>query len=756
MLSIKNKEFYPDCSHNDCDIDDYYLRDKSFGHFSEDGRAYVITDRNTPRPWVQYLCNDKLRSAVSGTGRGYIFADGADYVTKQHEYNGNYMPRNVNGQRSLILTLDGKDYDFFYDATDYTCTVRPGRVTFEGSIGVLAVRAVMFVPLTAPVECWCVDVTNRGGEEKKITLGAVQELNYSAADGASEVEVLEERGQIRAAHGPVSSIFTADCVETLAAEAYTEELDTLCHFTKEHLRATAILPPSETVEWNVASVVYRDEAEVSEALCYTSRTVCREELEALEAKWDAIISANHCELPDQNLQYFLNIWLKNQIHLTYRYDRGGDVVGYRDGLQDTWGNLLVEPHLSRERLMLCLSFMMADGRCPRQFDKYGSKHDMRDFADSPIWAPIALCAYIKETGDTSILDAVIPYLDSEERTTVEEHIWRALDYLYHSRGKNGLILMRGGDWADGLSGINRYGADATSVWMTIAAYYAQNMMEEIYTYIGASEKAETMRARSLEYKEVANRVGWDGNWMIYGFFEDGEPIGSHKNLEGKIWLNPQTWAIFTGIVDDPLRVTKMARSVSRYLDTPYGAMVNYPPYVFYGERCGRIQRQRPGMFLNSSVYNHAASFKVFSDVRRGAYDDAWDTLSRCLPNHPDNSDTRRTSEPYAVGNVYYGPDHPRQGMNLFSWFTASPSWLIHGGFEEILGVKPNFEGLTLTPHVSEDWNEYKVTKLWRGTLYHISFKRSHDGETGIWMDGVKQSSNTVSSKNKTACVLVKF
>lgn len=751
MLTLKNKEFFPDCSHNDCDIDDYYLRDKTFGYFSEEGRAYVITDRKTPRPWVQYLCNDKIRSAVSNTGRGYLWYDGADYVTKQHEYNGNYMPRNVKGQRSVVLTVEGKDYDFFYDAEDFVCTVRPGYVVYDGKIADLTVRVTVMIPLSAPVECWQVEITDPSQKAHTVGVRAVQELNYAADENAT----VECRGNIiKSVKGPITSLFSADCVENASTEVYTEQLDVECAFTKEILSATLKLCGGACAAWNVVSVAYRDEADAKEALAYTSHQLFDEEVARIKAYWDAIISANYCEIPDKNLQNFLNIWLKNQIHLTYRYDRGGDVTGYRDGLQDTWGNLLVEPSLSRGKLILCLSYMLPDGRCPRQFDKFGQKHDMRDFADSPIWAPIALEGYIKETGDLSILDEVIPYLGSDEKTSVEEHIWRALDYLYHSRGKNGLILMRGGDWADGLSGINKYGEDATSVWMTIAAYYAQNKMESIYRYIGNTEKADLMAARSAEYKEVANRVGWDGEWMIYGFFEDGEPIGSHNNLEGKIWLNPQTWGIFTGIVDDPKRVAKMSRAVSRYLDTPYGAMVNYPPYVFYGARCGRIQRQRPGMFLNSSVYNHAASFKVFSDVRRGAYEDAWDTLSRCLPNHPDNSDTRRTSEPFAVGNVYYGPDHPRQGMNLFSYFTASPSWLIQGGFAEILGVNPDFDGLTLTPHVSEDWENYTVSRRYRGTVYHIRFERSE--EKGVWLDGVKQDGNTVKSNNKTAEVLVKF
>ncbi len=754
MATLKDKVYRPDCSHNDCDIDSYYTRDRVFGEFRENGRAYVITERDTPRPWVQYLCNDKIRSAVSSTGKGFLYyAGGIGGVTRQREYNGNYLPRNVNGQRTLLLLVNGREYDFFYDAEDFTCTVRPGHVCFHGKVENIDVTVTLLVPVEAPAECWSIKLL--GEKEQPVSLSAIQHLNYSDADGSSLLFADRENGILGGTRGGITSLFTASSVDSISVERYSEEMDMTRHFTKQTLHTELLLSKGTPKYINVISAAYRDETDREACLAYTDAKRFESELYRLEKMWDEIIAANFCELPDKNLEYFLNIWLKNQIYLTFRFDRGGNVVGYRDGLQDSWGNLLVQPTRTRDKLLLCLSHMMADGRCPRQFDAYGDNHDMDDFADSPIWAPIALNAYIKETGDITILDEIIPFLHSEERSDVENHIFRALDFLYHSRGKNRLILVRDGDWADGLSGINQYGSDATSVWLTIAAFHAQNQMAEIYAHIGNTEKAELMQARSAEYRELVNTVGWDGNWLIYAFFEDGEPIGSHKNLEGKIWLNPQTWGIFTGIVDLPKRIAKMSRAVSRYLDTPYGALVNYPPYVFYGERCGRIQRQRPGMFLNSSVYNHAASFKVFSDVARGAYEEALDTISRCLPNHPDNSDTRRTSEPFTVGNVYYGPHHERQGMNLFTWFTATPSWLIHGGFEQILGVIPTFGGLSITPHVSEDWERYSLTKTYRGTVYHIDFERT-DGECGIWLDGVKQSGNTVYTDKPTAYVTVKF
>ncbi len=759
MPTVKNKIYKPDCSHNDVDIDAYYTRDAVFGAFSEDGREYVITRRDTPRAWLQYLCNDKVRSAVSNTGKGFLYHIGGATVTKHWEPDGNYLPRNVNGERRLFLeTSEGKRYDFFHEASSFLCKVRPGSVSFVGEVEAVDITVTVFVPLKAPCEVWMIRMQNREALPKGFRLSASQDVFLTG-----DFEADTERGEFRtyAAHpalkdSRVQNSFRAGHVTALTHETYSETVNASYSptFLRETLICEAVLSSEGAFDLCVLSSACRDGDEYEAVSRFLEPSAARAELRRIEERWDMLLKRNTCVLPDKNLERFLNVWLKNQLDLTFRYDRSYHLTGYRDGAQDAWGYLFSEPSAARRSILATLSHMHADGRCPRGFQKVGARHDLDDFCDGPVWVPILVNAYIKETGDYAVLEERIGFLEGNEETTVSEHIDRALDYMYHSRGRNGLILMRAGDWADGLTGIHKYGPDATSAWVTIAAYHAQNLMAELYRQVGRREAADELERRSAEYKRIVNEVAWDGSWLVYAFFEDGEPIGSSKNYEGKIWLNPQAWGIFSGIVDDKKRIKKMSDAVSRYLDTPYGAMVNYPPYVFYGERCGRIQGQQPGMFLNSAIYNHAASFKVFSDVKRGEYDVAYDTLMRCLPNHPDNADTRRTSEPYTVGNVYYGPDHPRYGMNLFSWFTAVPAWLIHGGFEELLGVSADFDGVKITPHVPEDWQEYRVTKQYRNTEYRIHFVRSE--EKGIWVDGVRIDGSVVSSEGPVSEVEVRF
>ncbi len=756
MGILDEKEYYPECIESNLPLDDYYNKDKTFGKFTEDGKAYVIEKRDTPRPWLQFLCNDKIFACVTNTGGGFLrHIKGCD-VTKDWERY--YLIREPYGKRELLIEQNGESNNFFEAAEDFKVTVHTGEIDFSGRMGELNISVKMFVPLEIPCECWRVEISNTG-KDKDILVTARQEWMFSFTYNVEDepIKVKTNNDVIYAGKCGMKGIFTAAQGEGEASDVTEKFPDgkDVC-LTRASLCRTFTIPGGKSAKWCVVSGVSECDAETAEIISCADEEKNLKELLNLKNKWKSITENNFCRLPDKNAEYFLNYWLKNQLYLTYRYDRAGMHVGYRDGLQDSWGYLLVDPVKAKDKILITLSYMMPDGRCPRQYYRWDDTlHDMRDFSDSIIWAADAVSGYIKETGDTGILEEMLPFMGSDEVSTVEDHVFRGLDSLYKLRGKNGLVKIRGGDWFDGLGGINKYGDDATSVWITIAAFYAQNVMSELYNFIGDTEKAALMRERSAEYKKIVNEVGWDGNWFKYAFFEDGEPIGSAENLEGKIYLNPQTWAVFSGIVEDKNRIRRMEKAINRYLQTPFGPLLNYPPYVFYGARCGRVQRQRQGTFGNSAVYNHAASFKVYYDVARGDYDDALDTFLRALPNHPDNSDMCRTSEPYAVGNVYYGPNNSRYGMNLFSWFTATVAWLIHGGFEGILGVKPGFAGLIIEPHVPEDWKNYSVSKKYRNTMYHISFERT-DGEKGIWVDGVLQTGNCIKSEKDECEVTVKF
>ncbi len=753
MAILDTREYFPECKQSDSPIDEYFCRDKSFGRFENGGREYIIETRNTPRPWLQCLCNDKIICCVTNTGGGFIRTATGFNITKEWEpvY---YHVRHPSGKRELLL--NGKN--FFEEAENFLVRVRVGGIVFEGNVDDLKVKVEMFVPETVPCECWRVEIENTG-EEKTVEISAGQEWYFSFLEGHSDesIEIIEKDNALYASKHSQKGVFTSSADNAFSHEkVFEKRLDGVeVEIEKVTVTHSAVVEKNSAYKWYVVSGVYENGEEEKDILSCASPEKNDAEYEALLLMWERLLGRNMCSLPDdRNTEYFLNYWLKNQLYITYRYNRGTMFTGYRDAFQDSWGYMMIDPEKAKESIITTLSYMLPDGRCPRQYYKWDNKYnDMRDFCDSIIWVADAVCSYIKETGNTDILDVRIGFLDGDEVTTVEEHITRGFNSLYNLRGENGLTLMRGGDWFDGLGGINKYGEGATSVWNTIAVYYAQNRLIELYEYLKDGEKTELLKKRNEEYKQAVQKHGWDGNWFAYGFFEDGEPIGASENLEGKIYLNPQSWAIFSGIATEE-QTRRMVKAINHYLSTPYGYMLNYPAYNFHGARCGRVQRQRPGTFGNAAVYNHASSFKVFADVARGDFDDAIDTLQRLMPNHPDNSDTCRTSEPYTLGNVFYGPNHHRYGMNLFTWFTATPAWAIHGGFEQIIGVRAGYEGLEITPHIPTDWNKFTLNKIYRGTLYRISFERSED--KGIWVDGTKQTGSVIKCEKQECDVVVKY
>ena len=754
-----NAVYSIDLSRYDVSYEQYMNFGKSFGEFEEDYKTYSVTDRNTPRQWFNFMVNDNYACVAANNGAGLSAYRTFDArLTKYSNTPGDYLLRDLNGRRKIIIKnlSTGKEYDLLAECEDLQFTVKPGEVIYSGRMDGVDFSINIFVPDEKTCEFWIVELKNGNNKDYEIKVGQDIALAYQEPFKDlifPKCEITVETGAYFAA----CKKFLGD--NNFAAVFSLQGGEVSCTDMAEEGRNGKTNPHSEvfitkkvSLENPLKSYVLFGAADTLEAAkklndCFSDGKKIDAEKQKVSKKWQKIIERNSCDIPDKRLQSFLNVWLKNQIYLTLRYNRF-HIFGYRDVLQDAWGHLFINPVDSKKYILEALSYMYEDGRCPRQYDRVSGILDTNDFMDSPTWLPNAVCGYIKETGDFGLIDTKVGYYNSERKDTVLDHILLSLDYLYRSRGKNGLILIRDGDWLDGLHGINKYG-EATTVWGTIAAFNAQNIIAELCEKIGKTDMAQMLRKRSAEYKKIVNSVGWDGNWYTRAFIDD-EPIGSHECTEGKIFINSQSWALFSGICDDPERIERIYRSISTYLDTPYGPQLLAPAYTQRGKKWGL--KTQPGTFANGGIYLHAAAFKAVADCAVGNYDGAYDLLCRILPGHSDNCDSRRTSEPYAVGNVYYGVDHRCHGMNLYTWFTATPSWLIHCGFEYLLGVFADYDGIRIEPHRIADWDEYTVERFVQGTNYNVKFRKGND--KGIFIDGKKTDGNTIKSNNENCDVLV--
>ena len=764
----------------DCDTSPYWASEedyrnatRTFGRFVEDGEAYEIFDRHTPRPWLNYLCNDRFGSVVSNTGLGFTWYRTTLVRITKYEHAIDYLPRDFEDGREVLLrdTESGAEWEAFRDAENVLCRHRPGSSTLSAETHGIEVEMTVFVPRDDMAECWLITLKNLRESPAHIHVRLGQTWCFAkfgvhtAEEGIPYVSTpgqdLETaaRGNAAIAHStnpdlPVelSAVFFSPQAQVAHVTDQTETRNDGRVFTFKRcdLQLDVAMAPGEEQVIDVLSGA--DEEETFPATMskkYASHDVFMSERGKVDAAWRDLIDCPSCNIPDADVQNFLNVWLKNQLFLTFRFIRSG-YVGYRDTLQDTWGYTLIEPGKARAQLLRTLSHMMTDGSCPRGYAPFNDKADCRRFMDSGTWIPMTLCDYIKETGDVAILEECIPYLDDPRKESVSQHVWNAMNLLFENRGQHDLCLVGDGDWNDALEGISRSGA-AESAWLTIALYNAQNIMADLYRHVGDEPKARELLARSDTLKQAMNASAWDGDWFVYGFTGSGNPIGSATCREGKIHLNAQTWAIFSGLAT-PEQTEHMRGAIAQHLDTEVGPALLAPPYVDEADEVGRIANLEPGTFENGSVYQHAVAFKIFADLRSGHAEDAFEALTRLLPTNPRNPDCRRTSEPYCMGNYYCGPGHARFGQNFFTWFTGTPAWLLRIGFDELLGVKAEFDGLALNPSVPAAWDNFSVKRRCRGCVYTVEFRRAGaDERRRVVVDGKEQTEPLVPYREGPVC-----
>lgn len=759
-----------------CSEEDYNNKEKTFGEFIEEGRGYRIDDPDTPRPWLNYLSNKKFGSVISNKGLGFSwYASPLLRITK-YEHPIDYLPRDfVDGREIIVENREtGESANLLIDAEDLLCVHRPGRTTLSATAFGAKFELTYFVPENDACEVCLCEISNTGAKlDLRLTFSQVWSFARFGIHTAEEgIPYISTPGQGMSVDSestsvtcaitnpdlPYSTMFgifqSPDATSAQVTPLPEQRMDGR-EFTF-HKCDLFIDVVCENGEKRLIEILSGAEVSDKKFLAlknkYSDRGVAAAESRKIEKFWDKRIDRISCSIPDNNIQNFLNVWLKNQLHLISNFVRSGQ-HGYRDSVQDAWGMTLVDPEASRDRLFEILSYQCADGTAPRQFSAFDdADHDMRRFMDSPVWLPRTLIDLVKETGDFAILAENVPFLDSDERATVEEHVFRALDYLYQHRGAHGICLTGDGDWNDALEGISKDG-DAESVWLTIALYDATKIMRELYEAAGMFERAAILAERAANIKEIVNDVAWDGEWDVYGFTGSGKPIGSKTNKEGKIHLNSQSWAVFSGLADEE-RAKIAMNSVKLHLETPLGPALMNPPYVEEGAEVGRIANLEPGTFENGSVYQHAVTFHIFANLADAHMDPekAVATFANLLPTNPDNFDCRRTSEPYCTGNYYCGPTHSRFGQNFFTWFTGNASWLLRAGFDEILGVKADFDGLRISPRVPSDWNAFSVRRLFRNCVYDIKFSStSPDEAMRILVDGKEIDGNLIPPSASANC-----
>ena len=428
--------------------------------------------------------------------------------------------------------------------------------------------------------------------------------------------------------------------------------------------------------------------------------------------------------------------------------------GYRDLSSDTECFSAFNPEEAWKRFVRILTYQYSNGHAPRTF--IDGKICPNNFSDCAVWLTFTAHAIIMELGDISLLEEQVPFNDGT-KASVFEHLRLAVEYLWEFKGMHGLIKIWGGDWNDGMNYAGLKG-QGVSVWLSIAWYRANKMLIELASLRGESE--ELIRRHEVMGEEMKNLIetyGYDGKYYITAINDLGEKIGSHESDEGKMYLNPQLWAVFSQIAPRE-KLESIMRQVDDYLETPLGTLVNKPGYTECNPDIGVMTMRPIGTLINSAVYLHPMAWKLAVEGIMKRPDKLQMTLEKILPwNH---KWAVTYGEPYILYNFYHGPETGyREGTPGQSWRTATTAWVVNALIRFVFGLKPCLEGLKLDPCIPPEWKECSITKHFRGCIYEITYKKQEEGKEDIQVivDGQYWSEEVLPmEKGKTYQVEVKM
>ncbi len=456
--------------------------------------------------------------------------------------------------------------------------------------------------------------------------------------------------------------------------------------------------------------------------------------------------------PDEEINLFVNLWNKYQNWICFHWHRysasnfifGLDIVGYRDALQSILGMLPINPTICRDKLLYLFKFQFKNGNTCHNFNPVDDFATQSEQLDDPLWLCIATFEYLKETGDFEILNQNLRYYDSDDQEPIYIHIKKAIDFVLSQRGIRGLVLMRRGDWNDALNfvGIHNKGESTLASMLLL---YTLNEWIKLNEFLKTN--AENYKIEREKLKKLINKHCWEEykklnntGWFIRAFTDDGEKIGSYFSNEGKIYIEPQVWAVLSDACDEERKI-KSLRSALEFLESTYGFLLLDPAYTRTNNKIGIITRFIAGEKENASFFMQANAWAIiaFSIMQDIFGDKAFEIYIKTLPIKFLNN-TRYKAEPFVYPQYICGKDSPHFGEASFTWLTNTSTWMFKAFTEYILGIKPDYDGLHLNkPVIPQDWTEVKVKRKFRGCNYEIKLKRA--GHQAIKFDGQVLTSN---------------
>jgi cellobiose phosphorylase len=760
------------------------------GGYSIDGREYVITTlqtRTTPLPWVNILANPGFGSVISESGLAYTWSENA------HEYRlSPWSDDAVGASGGEAFYLRDEETGHFWSPTPLPCRGAQPYVTrhgfgysvFEHTTQGIRSELRMYVDLEQPVKFMVLKVRNNSGRIRRLSATGYVEWVLGDLRAKTAMHIVTEidatSGALFARNAynseftgrvaffdvdDVSRTLTGDRSEFLGRNGTLAQPEALTRVQLSGRLGAGLDPcgaiqvPFELLDGQEREIIFRlgashDHASTRElAQRLRIQGSARASLEKVQQYWDQTLGTIQIESPDIALNMLANGWLVYQVlacRLWARsgYYQSGGAFGFRDQLQDTMALVHTRPELTREHLLRSAARQYPEGDVQHWWHPPAGRGVRTRCSDDYLWLPLAVCRYVATTGNASVLDEKVSFLEGRLLNSDEEsyydlpRITGEQETLYHHCvlalmhglrfGTHGLPLMGSGDWNDGMNLVGIHGK-GESVWLGFFLHKVLIDFTEVALLHDDAQFAERCQAEAAQLRANLAKHAWDGGWYRRAWFDDGTPLGSAGNAECAIDSIAQSWSVLSG-AGDPKRSQLALEALDQHLvhrDTGIIQLLD-PPFDKSSLNPGYIKGYVPGVRENGGQYTHAAIWAAMAFAASGNRQRAWELLTLINPvNHGLDAETVAIykTEPYVVAADVYAVA-PHTGRGGWSWYTGSASWLYRLITEELLGLQRRGACLHLAPSMPEHWPGCMIHYRYLGSVYHITIARSAASATG--------------------------
>jgi cellobiose phosphorylase len=793
-----------------------------FGHFDDAKREYVIETPRTPYPWINYLGNEDFFGLISHSAGGYAFYKDAKF-RRLMRYRYNNVPADDGGRYFYIKDGDTvwspgwKPVKTELDS--YECRHGMSYTTIKGSKNGVEAEVTYFIPLKFWGEVHMVTLRNNGKSDKSIKLFSFLEWclwnaeddmtnlqrNFSTGeveiDGSAiyhKTEYKERRNHYAfySVNAPIQGydtdresflglyngfdrpdvVFSGKPKNTEAhgwspIASHCLEINLKPGESKELVFMLGYVENPDEEKWESKLVVNKKPAKAMMAR-FSNGAQVRAALDELRVYWDNLLGKYTIETGDDKLDRMVNIWNQYQCMITFNMSRSasffetgiGRGMGFRDSSQDLIGFVHQIPERARERIVDIASTQFEDGSAYHQYQpltKRGNSAIGGNFNDDPLWLILSTVSYIKETGDFSLLEEIVPFDNDDSKAKPHfDHLKASFYHVVNNLGPHGLPLIGRADWNDCLNlncfstnpnesfqtTENKKGGTAESVMIAGLFVLYGNEYVKLCRRIGKKEEADKAQKHIDVMIETVKKHGWDGDWYIraYDFF--GKKVGSHENEEGKIFIESQGFCGMAGIGLDDGLVKKSMDSVKKWLDSQYGIVLQQPAFTRYVLEYGEISTYPKGYKENAGIFCHNNPWIMIAETLIGRGNNAFEYYSKIAPSYNEEISDLHKVEPYVYCQMVAGKDAYKPGEGKNSWLTGTASWNYYAITQYILGIRPDYDGLVVDPCIPAEWKGFKAKRIFRGKTFNISIENPSSVSKGVkelFVDGKKVDGNII-------------